>query len=275
MAAQLPTCESLLLRREDSRLYVTLNRPETRNALGGDMVGELLAVIDAIEDDRSIRTVVLRGADGTFCAGGDIRGFKQSFEAAKPASAEKDPIAVNNRRFGDFLIRWNRLPQTVVAVIEGAAFGGGLGLACVNDIAIAKADTRFALSETGLGIPPAQIAPFVVQRLGLTTARRLMLTGARFDGRHAHQIGLVHFVCDDETALDATLIEVLNGIGRCAPGANAATKDILHSLGEMPLTDVLDHAADHFASQMRGPEGREGVAAFLEKRRAAWVEKLD
>ena len=275
MAAKLPTCESLLLRRDDSRLYVTLNRPETRNALGGDMVGELLAVIDAIEDDRSIRTVILRGADGTFCAGGDIRGFRASFEAPKPAGAEKDPIAINNRRFGDFLIRWNRLPQTVVAVIEGAAFGGGLGLACVNDVAIAKADTRFALSETGLGIPPAQIAPFVVQRLGLTTARRLMLTGARFDGRHAHQVGLVHFVCDDDAALDATLTEVLNGIGRCAPGANAATKDILHSLGEMPLTDVLDRAADHFADQMRGPEGREGVAAFLEKRRAAWVEKLD
>ena len=102
-----------------------------------------------------------------------------------------------------------------------------------------------------------------------------MLTGARFDGRHAHQVGLVHFVCDDDAALDATLTEVLNGIGRCAPGANAATKDILHSLGEMPLTDVLDRAADHFADQMRGPEGREGVAAFLEKRRAAWVEKLD
>ncbi len=272
--AALPSCETLLLERQGARLYVTLNRPETRNALVAGMVDELLALVDAIEDDRSIRTVILRGANGTFCAGGDIRGFKASFETPPAAGAEADPIAVNNRRFGDFMIRWNRLPQTVVAVIEGAAFGGGLGLACVNDVAIARADTRFALSETGLGIPPAQIAPFVVQRLGLTTARRLMLTGARFDGAHAAEIGLVHFACADDAEMDATLTKVLNGIGRCAPGANAATKDILHSLADMPLPDVLDRAADHFARQMRGPEGREGVAAFLEKRPAGWVEKI-
>ena len=272
MTGELPVCENLLLRRERSRLYVTLNRPETRNALTGEMVAELTQVIDAIEHDRSIRTVILRGADGTFCAGGDIRGFKRSFDAPPPAAGAPDPIATNNRRFGNFMIRWNQLPQTVVAVIEGAAFGGGLGLVCVNDVAIAKADTKFALSETGLGIPPAQIAPFVVQRLGLTTARRLALTGARFDGRHAAAIGLVHYACDDDAELEATLAKVLGDIGRCAPGANAATKEILFGRETMPLVRVLDRAAEHFADQMRGAEGREGVAAFLEKRPAAWVE---
>jgi isohexenylglutaconyl-CoA hydratase len=270
--ASLPDCKTLLLAREGSTLRVTINRPETRNALTAEVVGELSAVADTAGADSTLRTVVLRGADGTFCAGGDIKGFRQSFEAAPPRPDERDPIALNNRKFGDFLIKFNELPQTVVGVIEGAAFGGGLGLVCVTDIAICAADTKFALSETGLGIPPAQIAPFVVQRVGLTTARRIALSGARFDGAQAKQIGLVHFAEPDATALETRLIEVLGQINRCAPGANAATKQIMLNSMRLPVDVVLDGAADAFARQLRGDEGREGVRAFLEKRPAAWVE---
>lgn len=273
--ANLPTCETLLLDHQGSRLYVTLNRPETRNALNQDMVNELAAVCDAVAPDRNIRTLILRGAEGTFCAGGDIKGFQQSFQSSPPAAGQKDPIATNNRKYGDFLIKFNGLPQTVVGIIEGAAFGGGLGLVCVTDIAICMADTRFALSETGLGIPPAQIAPFVVQRLGLTTARHIALSGARFKGDHAKEIGLIHYLVKDQAELDATLKEVLNNIGRCAPGANAATKKIILDSLSGELGDVLDDASDAFASQLRGEEGQEGVKAFLEKRPAKWVEKLD
>lgn len=275
MTTRLPDCETLVLAREGSRLHVTFNRPEARNALSHEMVAELGAVVDAIAEDREIRTVVLRGAGGTFSAGGDIKGFRQSFEAPAPEPGEPDPIALSNRRFGDFLLRMNALPQTVVGVIEGAAFGGGLGLVSITDIAIARADTRFALSETGLGIPPAQIAPFVVQRVGLTVARRLALSGARFDGRHAHEIGLVHYLAEDAAQIEETLMAVLNAIGRCAPGANAATKEIMLAAGRMPMDQLLDRAAQHFADQLRGPEGREGVRAFLEKRDARWVEKIE
>lgn len=272
--SNLPDCNTLALSAEDSRLYVTLNRPEVKNALNHEMVEELTAVCEAIHDNRGIRTVILRGAEGTFCAGGDIKGFKQSFEAPPPEPGQKDSIAINNRRYGDFLLTFNGLQQTTVGVIEGAAFGGGLGLTCVLDVAICMADTRFALSETGLGIPPAQIAPFVVQRLGLTTARRIALTGARFDGRHAYEIGLVHYLASDAAELDGILNQVLNSIGRCAPGANAATKKILLDTLDRPVSDVLDDAADAFAAQLRGNEGQEGVKAFLEKRPAEWVEKL-
>lgn len=271
--SSLPECQTLLLLREGSTLRVTINRPETRNALTAEVVEELAAVADVAAGDSTLRTIILRGADGTFCAGGDIKGFKQSFEATAPKPGERDPIAANNRKFGDFLIKFNTLPQTVVGVIEGAAFGGGLGLVCITDIAICGADTKFALSETGLGIPPAQIAPFVVQRVGLTTARRIALSGARFDGAHAKEIGLVHFAEPDATAIETRLLEVLTQINRCAPGANAATKKIILDSMANPLPEVLDWASDAFARQLRGDEGKEGVRAFLEKRPAAWVEQ--
>ena len=273
--AKLPECTTLLLREEGSRLYVTINRPEAKNAITAEVIGELSAVVEAIADDRTIRTLILRGAEGTFCAGGDIKGFQKSFSSPAPSEGEPDPIAVNNRIFGDFMIAFNSLPQTVVGVIEGAAFGGGLGLVCVTDIAICMSDTRFALSETGLGIPPAQIAPFVVQRVGITNARRIALSGQRFDGRYAKELGLVHFIADDTEELETILKKVLNDIGRCAPGADAATKKILLDSLTRPLADVLDDASVAFATQLRGPEGQEGVKAFLEKRPAAWVEKIE
>jgi len=270
MTNSLPRCQTLQLNQQGPHLHVTLNRPESRNALTEEMVRELLAVIDAITDDRDVRSVVLRGAGGTFCSGGDIKGFQASFSASAPAGGERDPIAVNNRSFGEFMTRMNTLPQTVVAVVEGSAYGGGLGLVCVSDVAICHADTRFAISETGLGIPPAQIAPFIAQRIGLTQARRLALTGERFDGREAGRLGLVHFVCDDAAGMEQRLAQVLENIGRCAPGANAATKAILLASTEQPLAQVLDDASQAFADALRGPEGREGVNAFLEKRRPAW-----
>jgi isohexenylglutaconyl-CoA hydratase len=266
---------TLRVERRRSRLYVHLNRPEVKNALNEDMIEELSRLAQEIAPDRSIRTLILRGADRTFCAGADIRGFRKTLEAPPPAAGEVDPIAANNRRFGDCLLRLQRLPATTVGVVEGAAFGGGLGLTCVLDVVICARNAKFALSETGLGIPPAQIAPFVVQRLGLTTARRLALTGARFDGATALEIGLADFVAKDAEELDAILTRVLNDIGRCAPGANAATKQILLESSFRPIEDLLDDASDAFAAQLRGEEGREGIAAFLEKRAAAWVDQVE
>lgn len=273
MTDSLPACQTLLLRREGARLHVTLNRPETKNALNGAMVLELLKVVEFLEGAGDIGAVVLRGAGGTFCAGGDIKGFMAQFETPLPLPGEKDEIAVQNRRFGAFLARFDSLPQTIVLAVEGSAFGGGLGLASIGDVVVAMADTRFAMSETGLGIVPAQIAPFVAARIGVPATRRLALTGLRFDGREAGRIGLVHQVCEDKAAFEAALAKVLTEIGRCAPGANAATKRLLLASRTTPLDALLDQAADAFAAALRGSEGREGVKAFLEKRPASWVDK--
>jgi isohexenylglutaconyl-CoA hydratase len=259
--------------RQGGFLSLTLDDAPTRNALSPEMVAELQAAIAAAATDASLRALVLRGAHGFFCAGGSMGNFQQSQQSAA-AAGETDPIAANNRRFGDFMIALARLPQVLVVVVEGAAMGGGFGLACAADIVLARSDAKFALSETTLGLVPAQIAPFVVARIGQARARRLALTGERIDGAEAARIGLADFVAADTTALEARLLAVLQGIGRCAPGANAATKTLLQQCAEVELAPILDRAAASFARQMRG-EGAEGVAAFRDKRDAAWVEKIE
>ncbi len=259
--------------RRGGFLHLTLDDTATRNALSPEMVEALRAAIEAAAADAGLRAVVLRGANGFFCAGGSVGNFEKSQQSAAPAGAG-DPIAASNRRFGDFMITLSRLPKALVAVVEGAAMGGGFGLACVADIVLARKDAKFALSETTLGLVPAQIAPFVVARIGQARARRLALSGERIDAAEAARIGLVDFVADDATALEVKLVAILQGIARCAPGANAATKALLQECADVEPGPILDRAAQAFARQMRG-EGAEGVAAFRDKRDAAWVEKVE
>ena len=259
--------------RQGGFLFLTLDDAATRNALSPEMVEELQSAIIAVAADATLRAVVLRGANGFFCAGGSMGNFQKSQQSAV-APGESDPIAANNRRFGFFLEMLARLPKVLVAVVEGAAMGGGFGLACAADVVIARSDAKFALSETTLGLVPAQIAPFVVARIGQAGARRLALTGERIDGAEAQRIGLVDSVAADTTGLEARLLAVLQGIARCAPGANAATKALLQECAEVELGTILDRAAQAFARQMRS-EGAEGVAAFRDKRDAAWVEKIE
>jgi isohexenylglutaconyl-CoA hydratase len=258
---------------EGPRAFVTLNRPNMRNALGADMLDELLSVVDLLESSQSISVVMLRGAGGTFCAGGNLKGLVAQAESLPPGSGERDPIALNNRRLGTFLERFDRLPQTIIVAVEGAAFGGGVGLASIGDIAVAMADAQFAISETGLGLIPAQIAPFVAARIGVSQTRRLALTGARIDGWEAVRIGLVHQVCKDSQEFEETLQAVVAAAARCAPRANESIKRLLLASSTTPLTSLLDRAADAFALALRGPEGREGLAAFLKKRRPTWAER--
>jgi len=272
MPTELPTFETLLLERKRDVLFVWLNRPETRNALGKAMVRDLTAVADLLAADPDIRAAVIRGANGTFCSGGDINGFKEMFETPAPQPGEKDGIATHNRRFGAIMSRFEALPQTIVMVVEGAAYGGKLGLMCGGDVVLALADAKFSISETTLGVPPAQIAPFVAQRIGVARTRRLSLTAHRFDGREAESMGLVDRAYGDTAALEAGLSEVLAGIARCAPGGNAVTKRLILASRSLPREELLDQSADAFAACLRGDEGREGVTAFREKRKAKWVE---
>ena len=260
--------KALIVERQNSVLRIWFNRPEARNALSAEIVGELHAVLDQVREDRSVRTLVLRGNGGVFCAGGDIKGFKSGMQGSGDASQ----IARSNRSFGDLMIKLNEQPQVVVMLVEGGAVGGGLGLACVGDVTIVEKETRFQLSETSLGIPPAQIAPFVVERVGLTEARRLMLTGARFTGAEAVRLGIGHILADGAEDLEGQCTTVLAQIARCAPGANAVTKAIVFEALRRPRGDALDFAAEGFARCMLSAEGREGVAAFIEKRKPRWAE---
>jgi len=269
--SQLPECETLLPERRGPALHVTLNRPEVRNAMSLAMVAELSALFTAAEADPDIRALVIRGAGGHFCAGGDIRDMAAA-RGQKAGTGDADPFYQLNRAFGSMIQQVNESSKVVIAVTEGAVMGGGFGLACVSDVAIAGATARFGMPETSLGIIPAQIAPFVVERIGLTQARRLALLGLRIDAREACALGLVHQRADSDDELEAMVTQVLERVRLCAPGATATTKALLHRVGQEPMSDLLDFAAGQFATAIRGSEGAEGTLAFMQKRAPAWAE---
>ena len=261
---QLPDTNDLILETRGSVLTIWLNRPAAKNSLSAEMVDELQPCWMRCSDDRSLRTLILRGKGGIFCAGADLKGFKSGAQSGEP---DEDEVARGNRSFGDLMIKLNEQPQVVVMLVEGAAIGGGLGLCCVGDVTIVTRDAKFRLSETSLGIPPAQIAPFVTERVGLTHARRLMLTGARFTGEEAVQYGIGHMLAEDAADLETQCAAVLEQIALCAPGANAVTKRIVFEATRRPRPQALDFASRGFAACMLSDEGREGMAAFVEKRK--------
>ena len=262
---------SIELEQEGSILTLWLNRPESRNAMSLNMVKAIQQVFKIIQDDITIRAVILRGKDGHFCAGGDIKDMAQLRGEATSVGSNQ-PYVDFNRQFGHMLEQVDQAPQTVVAVLEGAVLGGGFGLACVSDIAVSLADAKFGLPETGLGVIPAQIAPFVVKRIGLTQARRLALLGARFEGHTALKVGVVHEVVENEKALEVLLIETLQQIKRTAPQASRVTKALLHRTLNEALTPLLDDAAQQFANAVGGEEGIEGTMAFIQKRHPNWFD---
>ena len=263
--------DSILLEQSGSILTLWLNRPESRNAMSLSMVKAIQQVFQSIENDLSIRAVILRGKGGHFCAGGDIKDMAQLRGEAAIAGSNQ-PYVDFNRQFGHMIEQVDQSPQTVVAVLEGAVFGGGFGLACVSDVAITLSNAKFGLPETGLGVIPAQISPFVVKRIGLTQARRLALLGSRFEGETAYKLGVVHEVVSDQGALDALLAETIQQIKRAAPQASRVTKALLHRTLNEPLHRLLDDAAQQFAHAVGGAEGMEGTMAFIQKRNPNWMD---
>lgn len=253
---------TLLLEPHNGVLHITLNRPAHRNAMSLEMVNELRAVLAQL--DGQVRALVISGAGGHFCAGADVKDMVTAGGTAQ--------LQALNRAFGALLQEVEAVPQVVIVVLQGAVLGGGFGLACVSDIAIADHQARFGLPETSLGLLPAQIAPFVVKRIGLTQARRLALTAARFDGLEAQRLGVVHFAESDAQALAQRLDEVLGQVLQCAPGANGRTKALLLASADEPLEAVLDRGAQWFAEAVTGMEGIEGTQAFVQKRKPGWCK---
>jgi len=267
----LPETRNALVKLEAGVLHFTFNRPESKNALSLGLLTDIVTTFDTIRDDRTIRAVVLRGAGGNFCAGGDIKDMAQ-VRMAQTSGKAGDAAAEYNRKFGHLLRKVSEAPQATIAICEGAVLGGGFGLACVADVAFAHDDASFGLPETGLGIVPAQIAPFVVQRIGLSQARRLGVCGGRFKGAEAKRLGIVHETFADAAALETLLASTLKQVIRCAPNANAATKEVMLKVGTMELDALLDLAAIKFSEAIRSPEGAEGTAAFIEKRLPKWAQ---
>lgn len=268
--------ETLRLERSGAVLHIFLNRPASRNAMSLQMVAELRQVLADAErsvgQTDAVRIVVLRGTDGHFSAGADLKDMASARmrmlqTIGTPAT---DPIAEVNAAFGALCVAYAASPLATVAVLEGTVMGGGMGLACVVDVALASETASFRLPETSLGMVPAQIAPFLVERLGYSQAKRLAVTGGRLDAAAAVRIGLVHAVVDSAelpTALDTVLADIL----ACGPAALAATKALMARARLQAPQDLVQAAATIFSQAAQSPEGMEGVAAFLQKRKPQWA----
>jgi isohexenylglutaconyl-CoA hydratase len=247
--------------------FVRLNRADKRNALSEPMIDRLLEACDWVDADPDARAMVLWGAGGNFCAGGDFDRFQELM--ATPAPADVDPLATHNRVFGTLLERIAALPVATLGVVRGAAMGGGCGLACVMDRVVATEDAAFALPETSMGLAPAQIAPFVARRLGAARGAWHLLAAARFDARAAQSAGIV-----DRIATDAELQEVvaheLAQLARVEPAALRATKLMAHRNETVTVAAALDAAALDFARLLRTGRAREGIVASRERRPPPW-----
>lgn len=244
--------------------HVTLNRPESKNAMNFKMVAELYQVFTALKGNRDIRAVLLSGEGGTFCAGGDIKEMRENTVPATENAGNLDAM----------LRAVNTADQIVIARIEGAALGGGFGLACVSDMAIASTTAQFGLPEVRLGVAPAFISPFVLNRIGLTRARELMLSGRRFNGEKAYEYGIVHQAVTPEE-LDNAVNWVLDDVRHCAPNAVAATKALIFEVLGKPLDDTVTYRANLLNTLRAGTEAQEGMLAFMQKRLPSWAGRDD
>jgi isohexenylglutaconyl-CoA hydratase len=232
--------------------------------MNNQMVLDLIACFEGLRERRDVRAVVLSGAGGTFCAGGDIKEMAAAFQSDQP-----DNFAVTLDKLLQLV---NEAPQVVIAKVEGAALGGGFGLVCVCDIAIASTEAKMGLPEVRLGLVPAMISPYVIERIGLTRARELMLTGRRFNGVTAEVYGIVQEAVEPHV-LDGRVNEILDEIRQCSPNALAACKRLIFAVHDKPLYETADFRAKLLIELRRSVEGQEGMMAFIEKRAPKWAEK--
>ncbi len=265
----LPATSAIELDLKSGWLTLWFNQPGNRNALSVELTTDLMNVLDGVRDDRSIRGITLRGRGGMFCAGADLKAFNSGHKSAGGPS--RDAVIEQSKRGAVMFDKVNTMPQVVVAIIEGAAMAGGFGLACCADVVICEAGAKFAMTETAIGLSPAQISPFVIQKLGYATARRLMLTAVRFDAREAHALGFADFVAEGVEAAEAVEMQIRKAVLKCAPGAVADTKALILALPRLDRAQTVQTAAENFAGRMLSDEAREGVASFVEKRKPKWA----
>ena len=246
---------------------VTLQRPDVHNAFDASVIAELRATFAALarEDPMTLRAVVLAGDGPSFCAGADIAWMRAAM-ALDVEGNEQDAMAM-----ADMFEAIDTCPVPIVARVQGAALGGGMGLCAVADLVIAESGARFGFTETRLGILPAVIAPFVVAKIGETHARALFPGGRRFDAVRAQRIGLVHEVVEGEAALDASVAAAVDDLLAAGPGAARAAKAVIREVRGLGHGSAKWHTARVIARQRVSAEAREGFAAFDEKRRPAWA----
>ena len=258
--------DSLAVEHQGPVGLVTLNRPDRHNAFDDAIIAELTDALRGMEGDDGVRVVVLSGAGKSFSAGADLAWMKRM------AGFSMDENRRDAMALATLMRTLAHLRKPTIARVQGAAFGGGVGLVACCDIAIATPKATFSLSEVKLGLIPAAISPYVVAAIGERAARRYFLTGERFDAAEAFRLGLVHEIAPDDVALDEKIGQIVDAMLACGPVAQREAKDLIRAVANRPVTsELLQDTAERIAKIRASPEGREGVAAFIEKRRAAWV----
>ncbi len=256
--------ETLDVARDDRGVVtVALDRPDAHNALSATMMDELTALAAELAADDS-RVVILTGRGASFCAGGDLRWMRAQFDA------DPEARAIEARRLAHMLQALNTLPKPLIGRVQGNAFGGGVGLACICDVAIGAEEARFALTETRLGLIPATIGPYVIARMGEGRARRVFMSGRRFDAAEAVSLGILARAVPED-ALDAAVEAEVAPYLACAPGAVADAKRLARALGPAIDAAVIDASVAALAARWEGDEAAEGVGAFFERRAPRWA----
>ncbi|BDE05228.1 enoyl-CoA hydratase [Vulcanimicrobium alpinum] len=250
--------------REGGRARVTLTRPEVRNAFNAEVIAQMRDAFATLAADDGVRIVVLDGEGKTFCGGADVHWMRGSLDLSEEENV-RDAEAMS-----EMFRAIDRCPKPVIASVHGAALGGGAGLCAVCDAVVAEDDTLFGFTETKLGIIPAVISPFVLAKIGVSHARRLFLSGERFDAALAREIGLVHEVVPAGQR-DAPVEAIVRELETAGPSAIAAAKALIADVTAATYDETRALTARAIARQRTSAEGQEGLRAFLERRRAAWI----
>lgn len=245
---------------------ITLNRPERHNAFDEALIAELSEAIAVISGEPAVRVVVISSTGKSFCAGADLNWMQRA------AGLSGEENLRDARVLAELFRRVAQCPKPVIARVQGPAYGGGVGLVAACDIAIGTLDAQFSLSEVKLGIIPAVISPHVIGAIGERHARRYMLTAERFSAAEAYRIGLLHEVVTDESGLDDAVGKIIEALLKNSPNALTECKSLVAAVAGKSLTaEVVEDTAQRITRVRTSPEGREGMSAFLEKRKPNWI----
>tara|TARA_B100000427_G_scaffold278678_1_gene248540 strand:- start:323 stop:1120 length:798 start_codon:yes stop_codon:yes gene_type:complete len=262
----LPKTTECILRLEKSWLTIWFNRPEKRNSLSKILIKEINHTLDLVENDPSVRGVIFRGKGNVFCAGADLK-WMQSIASEKNNSS--DLAMQMSLEFGGMFDNINNLSKVTISIVEGACIAGAVGIVSATDFLVTTANAKYALTETRIGLTPAQIAPYIIAKVGMKIGKKLMLLGNVFNGEDAFKIGMADYVINQNDDIESEVLKIINNVKKCSPNAIAVTKKVLNSHYNIDTTN----AAKLFSQCIVHDEGREGFASFFEKRKPSWNQK--
>lgn len=268
---------TLLTEIRHQTFFITLNRPHARNAMSLEMVAELRTLFNTLANHPvNIRAIVIRGAEGHFCSGGDIKDMvsarANASNTTNPAcNFVNDPYYQLNRAYGLLLKEVNTCSKVTIAVLEGSVMGGGMGIAAVADVVLSHHNAQLAMPETKIGVIPSQIIPFITAKIGERQIRKMALLGQKLTGHELLDYGLADHLFDTDTELQVLLDRYIEQAILCAPQAVAITKGLINRVTALSLDQLLDEGAQAFAQAIRSKEGVEGTMAFIQKRTPTWV----